>query len=110
MAIYDKPTKILMRDFAKDELLPGQVFEKKQAVQWFSTKYPDIRPTTVQMHVEGMSVNSTLRKHHPSIKPGSGHDLFFKVGPGRYRLWEEATDGPPVYGEKSQRWSHDCFG
>ena len=49
------------------------------------------------MHVEGMAVNSGVRQHHPSIRPGSGYDLFFKVAPGRFRLWDEATDPAPIY-------------
>jgi hypothetical protein len=49
------------------------------------------------MHVEGMSVNSRLRKHHPSIRPGSEHDLFFKLGPGQYRLYEPDKDPAPIY-------------
>ncbi|MFH1345798.1 MAG: endonuclease NucS domain-containing protein [Pseudomonadota bacterium] len=102
MAIYDKPTKTLMLEFVAKNLKPGQVFDKKQAVDWFSTHYPDIRPATVQMHVEGMAINSTVRKHHPSIKPGSGHDLFYKVAPGKFRLWEKNTDSEPLYLDKSK--------
>jgi endonuclease len=49
------------------------------------------------MHVEGMATNSGARKHHRNIKPGSGHDLFFKVAPGRFRLWDPATDPQPLY-------------
>jgi RecB family endonuclease NucS len=44
-----------------------------------------------------MAVNSTERKHHPNIKPGSQHDLFFKVGPGKFRLWVPDTDPAPIY-------------
>jgi hypothetical protein len=99
MSIYEKPTKTLMLDFTKENLKAGQVFEKKNAVDWFKARYPDIRPTTVQMHVEGMAVNSTVRKHHPNIKPGSGHDLFYKVGPGRFRLWDRLSDSAPLYRE-----------
>jgi hypothetical protein len=72
MAIYDKPTKTLMLEFVAKNLKPSQVFDKKLAVDWFSKHYPDIRPTTVQMHVEGMAINSTVRKHHPSIKARLG--------------------------------------
>lgn len=86
-----------MKEFAEALLRPGQEFEPALAVDWFRKKYGRIRPTTVRMHVEGMSINSTLRVHHPSIKPGSGHDLFFKVAPGRYRLWDPKTDGQPIY-------------
>jgi len=98
MSIYERPTKQLMRDFAQSELKPGQIFDKNAAITWFRANYPKIRPTTVQMHVEGMAVNSNTRKHHPSIKVGSGHDLFFKVGPGSFRLWEQESDPQPRYG------------
>lgn len=99
MSIYDQPTKDLMREFAKSELTAGQVFDKATAVRWFATHYPKIRPGTVQMHVEGMSVNSSARKHHPNVHAGSGHDFFFKVGPGRFRLWDPKTDPAPRYGD-----------
>jgi hypothetical protein len=97
MSIYDRPTKILMRDFASERLRQGQTFEKRDAVNWFAKNYPKIRPTTVQMHVEGMSVNNEVRKHHPNIKPGSDHDLFYKVRPGEFRLWDRAHDPAPIY-------------
>jgi endonuclease len=101
MAIYEKPTKTLMLEFAAEKLKPGQIFEKKYAVDWFKAKYPNIKPNTVQMHVEGMAVNSGNRKHHANIKPGSGHDLFFKVAPGRFRLWDKTTDPGPIYRDVS---------
>ncbi len=97
MSIYDRPTKELMKEFAKEKLSKGQVFSKTDAAQWFSNHYPNIKTTTVRMHVDGMSVNSTNRQHHPSIKPGSGHDLFFKVGRGDYRLWDLESDPQPLY-------------
>jgi hypothetical protein len=97
MPIYEKPTKELMHEFARQMLTPDQTFDKSDAVAWFSEHYPRIKANTVQMHVEGMSVNSSLRKHHPNVKPRSGHDLFFKFGPGRFRLWNPETDPGPVY-------------
>lgn len=101
MPIYDRPTKILMREFAAAELVAGQLFDKSQAVAWFRSHYPKIRPGTVQAHVESMSVNSALRRHHPTIKPGSGYDFFFKVGRGQYRLWDEKVDPRPQYGDEA---------
>lgn len=103
MPIYDEPTKVLMNEFAKAELSPGQVFSKSMPVDWFAKHYPKIKPTTVQMHVEGMSVNSTLRRHHPSIHAGSGHDLFWKVGPKQFRLWDPKIDPKPVYGDEKPK-------
>jgi hypothetical protein len=86
-----------MHQFAKERLKAGQVFEKKEAVDWFAQHYPKIRPTTVQMHVEAMSINSPDRRHHPSVKPGSGHDLFYKISRGKFRLWDKEHDSTPSY-------------
>ena len=98
MAIYEQPTKTLMREFAAQNLEPGKAFSKREAIAWFAKNYPKLRPTTIDMHVNGMSINNRLRKHHKNVKPGSGHDLFFKLGPDQFRLWDESRDGPPYYG------------
>src|SRR5262249_21224895 len=57
--------------------------------------YPKINPNTVGLHVEGMSVNSTRRVHHPNIKAGTNWDLFFRLGPNNYRLWDPEHDPQP---------------
>lgn len=99
MPIYSLPTKGLMKEFAAEQLHPGQPFRRADAVAWFAARYPKISRTTVEMHVEGMAINTPQwRRHHPSIKPGSGHDMFFKLGQGLYRLWEPDKDGAPAYG------------
>jgi len=95
--IYSKPTKDLMAEWANEHLKPRQVFGKPEVVLWFKKNYPDIKSNTVQMHVEGMSVNNRNRRHHPNIKPGSDHDLFFKEGRGRFRLWDAESDPPARY-------------
>lgn len=97
MPIYEKPTKALMYDFAKEKLRKGQIFSRDEAIQWFKQNYPNIKSNTVGLHVNGMAINSELRKHHPNIKPNSGHDLFYKIGNGQYRLWEKETDPLPIY-------------
>jgi hypothetical protein len=100
--IYEQPTKTLMLEFANQNLKPGQIFEKQQAVDWFKARYPNIRPTTVQIHVDGMAINSNARKHYANVKPNSGHDLFFKVAPGKYRLWDKAVDLHPIYRDQTK--------
>ena len=97
MTIYQKPTKSLMLEFARECLKPGQVFDRTEAIDWFAKHYPKINPKTVEMHVEGMAVNNPVRKHHTNIKPGAGFDLFFKVGPRKFRLWEQDRDPLPRY-------------
>lgn len=108
MPIYDRPTKSLMADWAKAHLKPGQVFSKSDVIPWFAQHYSKIKRNTVVMHIEGMSINNPNRKHHQNIKPSSGHDLFYKLGPDRYRLWQAETDGQPIYrGDPRQEVSSD---
>jgi len=98
--IYEKPVKALMHDFARERLKSGQVFSKAEPVQWFAERFPKIKRATVMIHVDAMSVNAANeRKHHRSVRPGSGHDLFFKLGKDQYRLWNREGDPPPVYAE-----------
>ncbi|MCY4421147.1 MAG: endonuclease NucS [Gammaproteobacteria bacterium] len=97
MPIYERSTKELMHDFAAQKLTLGQVFSRKDAVRWFADHYPKIKSNTVGMHVEGMSVNSLSRRHHPSVKPDAGYDLFFKLGPSEFRLWDPEKDPAPRY-------------
>ena len=73
MPIYERPTKSLMADWAKEHLSAGQIFKKSAVERWFAERYPKIKRNTVNMHVEGMSVNNRNRKHHSNVKPGSGH-------------------------------------
>jgi endonuclease len=101
MPIYDRPTKVLMQDFARERLKPGQQFGKREAIAWFREHYPKIKSNTVGMHVEGMAINNpSFRKHHSNIRPGTGFDLFYKLGPGEFRLWDQHADGPPSYGHE----------
>jgi len=98
MPIYEKSTKELLHDWAAETLRDGQVFSKTDALNWFSTHYPKIKKPTVSMHLDVMSTNNgKLRCHHPSVKPGSNHDLFFKVSPSRYRLYASNSDPAPEY-------------
>jgi endonuclease len=64
MSIYERPTKSLMVDWAKENLPPGQTFKKSAAMQWFAKEYPKIKSNTVNMHVEGMAVILALRLGH----------------------------------------------
>ena len=98
MPIYEKPTRELMHEFAAQELKAGQVFSRKDAVRWFAERYPKIKSNTVGLHVDGMSVNNfTQRRHSPSVKPDAGWDLFFKLGPREFRLWDSENDPAPRY-------------
>lgn len=108
MPIYERPTKSLMGDWVKErKLSPGQTFNKSEIVNWFAERYPKIKRKTVDMHVEHMSVNNRVRKHHPNVKPGSGHDMFYKLGPEQFRLWVPESDPPPKYVEDFEQQAAD---
>jgi endonuclease len=92
-----------MADWAKEHLAPGQIFNKVAPARWFAEHYPKIKRNTVNMHVEGMSVNNRNRKHHPSIRRGSGHDLFYKLGPDQFRLWVPNSDPSPLYKDEIEK-------
>ena len=97
MPIYEKTVKELMHEFATQELKSGQVFTRQDAARWFAEHYPKIKSNTVGMHVNGMSVRSPRRRHAPHIKPGAGWDLFFKLSPREFRLWDPDNDPAPWY-------------
>jgi len=97
MAIYEKPTKALMAEWAAVHLDTGKWFQKAAVIAWFKQHYPKIKSNTVAMHVDGMSVNNRNRRHHANIRPGSGHDLFLKLDRDNYRLWDKENDPPARY-------------
>jgi hypothetical protein len=67
-------------------------------VSWFAQHYPKTNPKTVAIHVNAMSINNAkFRQNHPTIRPGNGYDLFYKVGSDQFRLWNPELDGPPSY-------------
>jgi endonuclease len=96
MAIYDKPCKVLMTEWANENLKRGQNYTKNQIADWFLAIYPKFKRNSVLTDIDAMSVNYRSRIHY-AVKPGSGHDLFFKEGPSHFRLWEPERDPPPIY-------------
>ncbi len=99
--IYDKSTRELMKQFAAEKLEKSKVFSKRDAVSWFQERYPKIDPHTVQLHVERMAVNNA--KYRRSATPTAGKDLFFKLGPNSFRLWDQEHDPAPIYGPPREK-------
>ena len=44
-----------------------------------------------------LEILTRLEPSRGSVRPGSEHDLFFKLGPGQFRLWEPDKDPAPIY-------------
>jgi hypothetical protein len=69
MSIYERPTKSLMADWAREHLSPGQIFNKAAPMQWFAEHYSKIKRNTVGVHVEGRLTagsESTTRPSNPA--------------------------------------------
>jgi hypothetical protein len=96
--LYDRPVKALMKEFVKSQNIKrGQTFPRKTAHDWFAKNFPKVKRGTVDAHLDAMSTNFGSRVHYSSAKQGSGNDLFFKISPGEYRLYEPENDPAPIY-------------
>ncbi len=96
--IYDQPSKVLMTHWAKEHLKPGQYYTRTQIVDWFMAAFPKYESrASIAADVDSMCVNNLNRRHWPSVKPGSGHDLLYKESSKQIRLWEPERDPAPRY-------------
>jgi hypothetical protein len=95
MAIYDKPTRALMRQMVTDMPIPsGQVVTKQAVLSWFGTRYPKIKEGTITAHLIRLSINARSRLYY-SPKPGED-DVFFQLDGSHFRLYDPTTDPPPI--------------
>jgi hypothetical protein len=95
MAIYDKPVRLLIRDMARDlAKSPGDLFSKKQAIEWFRQNYPSIKQSTVSAHLIRFATNAPSRLHYNN-RPDE--DLFYQVDRSRYRLYDPSNDPAPIH-------------
>ncbi|MCC7164628.1 MAG: DUF91 domain-containing protein [Anaerolineae bacterium] len=95
MPIYDKPVWLLMRDMVTAlGLQKGQILTRQEVLAWFKTKYPKIKAGTVNAHLSRMSTNAPTRVHYSAKKED---DLFFQIDGSHFRLYDPATDPPPIY-------------
>jgi endonuclease len=94
VAIYDRPVRLLIREMLT-ELAPepGKVFTREQATSWFAQHYPRIKEGTVTAHLLRFSTNARSRVHY---NPRSDEDLLFQIDRSRFRLYDPATDPPPI--------------
>lgn len=96
MAIYAKPVRELMIEMAEElASAPDATFTRKDAVSWFSAKYPKIKPGTVTAHLTRLSTNARSRTHY-GAKPGED-DIFYQIDRSRYRRYRSGQDPEPIY-------------
>jgi hypothetical protein len=93
--IYDKPVRLLIKDMIREiGLKPSQPLERDQIVAWFAERYPKIKEGTIHAHLARMSVNVPSRIHYSPIV--GDDDVFYRLDPSRYRLYEPASDPAPI--------------
>jgi len=95
MAIYEKPTRLLMKDMVKEiALKKGDRISRDQVISWFREKYPKIKQGTITAHLIRMSTNANSR-HYYNAKPGED-DLFYQIDGSSFRLFDVENDPPPL--------------
>jgi endonuclease len=100
MSIYEKPVRLLLKDFATNQnLSSGQIISKDQVISWFRENYPKIKTGTITAHLIKMSVNAPSRIYY-SVNPNGEDDLFYQINRSHLRLYEKGSDPLPIY-EKS---------
>lgn len=101
MAIYDKPVRLLMKEFARDQnIIKSQIISRDQVTSWFKSKYPKIKMGTISAHLLKMSVNAPSRIHYAVSKSGED-DLLYQIDSHHFRLYDPDRDPIPIYIGKS---------
>lgn len=97
MPIYEKPVRLLFKDFVtKQNIIAGQIILKDQVVSWFKVNYPRIKLGTITAHLLRMSVNAPSRIHY-SVNPNGDDDLLYQIDGSHFRLYEKDNDPLPIY-------------
>jgi len=77
-------------------LMPGRVFTKDEALNWFKTNYPLVKEGTIAGNLIRLSTNDKNRLHH-SLPDDGTEDVFFKLNSSRFRLYEPGSDAAPIH-------------
>ncbi len=97
MSIYDKPVRLLFKDFVTSQnIVKGQIVSKDQVISWFKSNYPKIKMGTITAHLIKMSINIPSRVHY-NANPNGEDDLFYQINGGHFRLYEKEKDPLPIY-------------
>jgi endonuclease len=87
MSIYEKPVRLLLKDFvASQNITKGQIISREQVISWFRENYPKIKMGTISAHFLKMSVNAPSRIHC-NANPNGDDDLFYQIDGGHFRLY-----------------------
>lgn len=97
MPIYDRPVRVLIREFIKDSCLSKrQTFSKKDFIAWFGERYPKLKSSGLIASLLMMTTNSPSRVHY-NLRSTGEDDLFFQINASDFRLYEKDIDPAPIY-------------
>jgi RecB family endonuclease NucS len=97
MSIYDKPVRLLFKDFVTSQnITTGQIILKDQVISWFRANYPKIKLGTITAHLLKMSVNAPSRIHY-NLHLNGEDDLLYQINGSHFRLYEKENDPLPIY-------------
>ncbi len=111
MAIYDKSTKELIKEFLKTFVVPeskgfglverkpiqdGGCFSRQEIISWFANNYPKIKKGTVTAHLVLLSTNAPSRIHY-NVKSNGTYDILFQIDSTNFRLYDKENDPKPIY-------------
>ncbi|NLJ78848.1 MAG: hypothetical protein GX329_05760 [Tissierellia bacterium] len=65
------------------------IFTQSEVINGLVQEHPAIKPNTIRCQIIQDCVNHTSRKHYPSGQ----RDLFFRIGKGKFRLYDPKKDG-----------------
>jgi len=100
--IYEKPVRLLMQDMATT--MGDRVFTTREALDWFASKYPRIKKATVTAHLTRLSTNAPSRIHYSAT---ADDDVLFQLAPGKYRLYDPASDPSPLRSKEDATTAED---
>ncbi len=96
MSHYSKPVRVLMKEMAAEfATSPDTVFSKRDAIAWFTQKYPKIKVGTITAHLTRLSTNARSRTHY-SARPEED-DILYQIDGSHYRLYRRGQDPAPIY-------------
>jgi hypothetical protein len=76
-------------------LFDGGTVTLGNIIDWFTENYPNYEKSTIQAHVAMMTTNGESRLHH-ELKSDGSDELFFRISPGVYRIYDSETDPTPI--------------
>jgi hypothetical protein len=91
--IYDKPIKSLFKDFS-NTLHDKETFDPTTAINWFKKNYPEIKESSVRVHLIRLTTNNPTRIHYGAKKED---DIFYRIGTDQIRRYEPHKDPPAIY-------------